>query len=477
MNYKHPAAVFLLLISLYGNLVGQVEKPTWPNEKVTEESFYTIGTQAYIYSVTPFMMYSVLYQSQQVPYPGYPTGTPFNVWTMMTDLANVRNSSTVMPNVNTLYASSWLDLRKEPILLNIPEFGNRYYSVGLQDAYMNYFSILGSRTLGGYGGKFIICGPDYNGIIPTGYTRVDSPTPLVWMLMRIAPTYVNNQEVEICRKLQAQVTITPLSQQKNKAYNPATYNSKLDLGVPDVSKDPITFFKIAHRYIQINPPPPGEAALLASLRQIGFSPDLDFNEAALTAPQRRGLLRAIEAGKEMVNTAIVNSDNMYNGWTIQSKEMGNYGYSYLTRAALTQQSIGGFPWEEAIYIVGYRDINNNELDGSERNYILHFNKEELPQVYQFWSVTMYELPSVLLYDNPINRYQMGPQLEEMTFNKDGSVDIYIQHNPPKGKGKQGNWLPAPAGKFVLSLRLYNPKPNMFQLDVHKAPLPGIKPAN
>jgi hypothetical protein len=342
---------------------------------------------------------------------------------------------------------------------------------------MNYFSILGSRTLGGYGGKFIICGPEYHGIIPTGYIRVDSPTPLVWMLMRIAPAYVNNQEVEICRKLQSRVTITPLSQQNNNSYNPATYNSKLDLGVPDVSKDSFTFFEIAHKYMQINPPPSGEEALLALFRQIGFSPDLDFNAAALSAPQRSGLLRAMEAGKEMVNTAIVNSDNIYNGWAIQSKEMGNYGYSYLTRAALTMQSIGGFPWEEAIYVVGYRDINNNELDGSERNYILHFNKEELPQVYQFWSVTMYELPSVMLYNNPINRYQMGPQLEEMTFNKDGSLDIYIQHDPPKDKSKLGNWLPATAAKFVLSIRMYNPKPNMLQLDVHKAPLPGIRPAN
>lgn len=62
MNDKRRVAVFILLISLYGNLVGQVEKPSWPIDKVTEESFYAIGTQAYIYSVTPFMMYSVLYQ-------------------------------------------------------------------------------------------------------------------------------------------------------------------------------------------------------------------------------------------------------------------------------------------------------------------------------------------------------------------------------------------------------------------------------
>jgi hypothetical protein len=474
MNAKKITAL-TLLISCLSIVVtnAQVQAPTWSNDKITEETYYTIGTQAYIYALNPFMMYSVLYQTQRVPYAGYPDGVPFNVWTKMTDIANVKNSRTVMPNVNTLYASAWLDLRQEPIVLDLPEFGDRYYSVGLQDAYMNYFNIIGSRTIGGYGGKFIICGPDYKGAIPDGYSKVLSPTPLVWMLMRIAPIHINDSEIEVCRKLQSQVSITPLSQVGNPNYEATTYNTKLDLGIPDLSKDPLVLFEIANRYMQVNPPSNGEQALLALFKQIGFNPEQNFKASSLTVPQRKGLIRALEAGKEMVNTNITQGDNLYNGWTIQSKEMGNYGYSYLTRAALTMQSIGGFPWEEAIYVVGYKDINGIELNGT-KNYVLHFNKEELPQVYQFWSLTMYELPSVMLYDNPINRYQMGSQIEEMIYNKDGSLDIYIQHKAPKEKHKLRNWLPSPSEKFALSLRMYNPKPNMFQLDVQKAPLPGIK---
>jgi len=477
VSKKNLILTLCLVTFSFSKLLGQVEQPNWPQDKVTEETYYTIGTQAYIYSVTPFMMYSVLYQTQQVPYEGYPSGVPFNVWTKMTELANVRNSRTVMPNVNTLYASSWLDLRKEPVLLEIPEVGDRYYSIGLQDAYMNYFSILGSRTLGRYGGKFIICGPDFKGIIPEGYTRVDSPTPLVWMLIRIAPKFTNQEEIEICRTLQSQVSILPLSQKGNASYDPSTYNQKLDLGIPDASKDPLKFFEIAHRYIQINPPPQGEESIFALFGQIGFDLEKEFNPNTLSEPQKKGLLRAIETGKELVNTAIVNGDNIYNGWTIQPKEMGSYGYNYLVRAALTMQSIGGFPWEEAIYVVGYKDLKGGELDGSTGKYLLHFDKDEIPQVDQFWSITLYELPSVMLYDNPIDRYQMGPQLEEMRFNEDGSLDIYIQHEPPIEESQKSNWLPAPNGKFALSLRLYNPKPNMMRLDTHQAPLPGIRKVN
>jgi hypothetical protein len=43
-------------------------------------------------------------------------------------------------------------------------------------------------------------------------------------------------------------------------------------------------------------------------------------------------------------------------------------------------------------------------------------------------------------------------------NADGSTDLYIQNQSP-GADKESNWLPAPAGKFILMLRLYWPNEN------------------
>ena len=44
---------------------------------------------------------------------------------------------------------------------------------------------------------------------------------------------------------------------------------------------------------------------------------------------------------------------------------------------------------------------------------------------------------------------------KLQFNKDGSLDIYIQHASP-GRDKESNWLPAPKGDFDLVLRAYWP---------------------
>src|SRR3954451_4656397 len=74
----------------------------------------------------------------------------------------------------------------------------------------------------------------------------------------------------------------------------------------------------------------------------------------------------------------------------------------------------------------------------------------------FWSITMYNA-QYFFVENPINRYSISHR-QDLKTNSDGSVDLYVQKDSP-GADKEANWLPAPAGKFVLMLRMYWPKEN------------------
>jgi hypothetical protein len=89
------------------------------------------------------------------------------------------------------------------------------------------------------------------------------------------------------------------------------------------------------------------------------------------------------------------------------------------------------------------------------NYVIHFDKGQLPPVKAFWSLTIYNNKSYLV-DNPINRYSVGELTAGLKNNTDGSLDIYIQNASP-GADKEANWLPAPSGDFSLNLRLYVPE--------------------
>jgi hypothetical protein len=101
-------------------------------------------------------------------------------------------------------------------------------------------------------------------------------------------------------------------------------------------------------------------------------------------------------------------------------------------------------------------VDGNRLDGSRDAYTIRFEKEELPQVDAFWSMTMYSLPDQLMVENPINRYSIGDR-SSLEYAEDGSLTIRIQHESP-GKKHESNWLPAPDGPFSVQFRVYLPKP-------------------
>jgi hypothetical protein len=88
----------------------------------------------------------------------------------------------------------------------------------------------------------------------------------------------------------------------------------------------------------------------------------------------------------------------------------------------------------------------------KRDYVLHFPPGGLPPNDAFWSLTMADAKERFVA-NPINRYSVGDR-SGLTQNPDGSVDILIQNDAPAGH--ESNWLPAPADRFVLWLRVYMP---------------------
>jgi len=96
------------------------------------------------------------------------------------------------------------------------------------------------------------------------------------------------------------------------------------------------------------------------------------------------------------------------------------------------------------------DANGTTLTGAHQ-YVIHFAANGTPPVNAFWSITMYNSRNFLV-SNALDRYAISPHLGNLTYNADGSLDIYIQNTSP-GPAKQANWLPAPPDAFHLVMRL------------------------
>jgi hypothetical protein len=150
-----------------------------------------------------------------------------------------------------------------------------------------------------------------------------------------------------------------------------------------------------------------------------------------------------------------------NGWTTMFG-CGDPRNSFLFRAACAQVFPGPINTrEEAMYWTTDVDGAGRLLSG-EHDYKMHFPAGQLPPVDAFWSLTMGDDRNRFV-PNPINRYAVSDR-SGLVPNSDGSVDIYLQKAAPTGH--ESNWLPAPAGKFILWLRAYQPASAILNGEYH-----------
>jgi hypothetical protein len=113
-------------------------------------------------------------------------------------------------NHDTLVTAGWLDLRKGPQILHVPDMGGRYYSVQFTDPSCNTnFAYIGKRTTGTQAGDYLISGPGWKGQAPGGMTQIASPNHSVLVLGRVL--VASDSDLPAVYDLSKQIQLTPLS--------------------------------------------------------------------------------------------------------------------------------------------------------------------------------------------------------------------------------------------------------------------------
>jgi hypothetical protein len=368
----------------------------------------------------------------------------------------VDNHCCAAPNADTLYTEAWLDVSKEPSVLSIPDMGNRYYIIPMLDGYSEVFRVASPATTGYKAQTYAITGPGWAGTLPHGVTQVKSATGLVWVLGRIYCTGTPD-DYKAVHALQDKVTAVPLSSY-GKPYTPPAgqvdpnFDMKTAVRKQVDALDVHAYFTRLAQLMKTNPPTAADAPLVARMATIGLVPGQDydpsklsgFDKEAIKAVPKLALLKMVKLLKEQKTT---------NGWLYFTSGVGNWGTDYPLRAMANMLGPGWNRPQDAIYPLSQKDASGDEYNGSDRKYVVHFDKGQFPPVKAFWSLTLYD-PDFFFVPNSINRYELS-QRNKFITNPDGSVDMYLQANSP-GKAKEANWLPAPKGKFDLVMRMYWP---------------------
>lgn len=392
-----------------------------------------------------------------------PEGTraPMGQFVRMRSYPTAAFRDVTAPNADTLYTTTWLDVSREPWILSLPDMEGRYFLFPMLDGWTNVFQVPGARTTGTGAQTYAITGPDWRGSLPAGVKQYESPTGIVWILGRIYCTGTPEDYAAV-HALQDQVSVVPLSAYGKQYAPPAgTVDPGTDMKTAVREQvnalDGVAFFTLLSQLLKTNPPAAADAPMLATLAKIGVVPGRDFEPAKLDDAIVADVQAAPKiAQKEIMawmKAGILAGDmKLEHGWLFTTKT-GEYGTAYRQRALITAIGLGANRPEDAVYPTSQGPDVLRKYDGAKR-YVVHFEKDELPPVEGFWSLTMYDA-DYFFVANPLDRYTLS-QRNALARNPDGSVDVYIQHESP-GADKEANWLPAPSGRFILMLRMYWPK--------------------
>lgn len=380
----------------------------------------------------------------------------------------------VSPNNDTCYMSLDADVTQEPLVLHVPDTGDRYYVLQFIDAWTNNFAYIGSRATGDKEGFFLLAGPDWQGEIPDGVTLVRAPTNIFHMVGRYAVS--GEADVPEARALMQATWVTPLSHYPEQLDTSQRKYGDWDLAPwnRDVA-DKLSWWEKFRAWSQLFPPPAAEREYIQKFEPLG----LLAKDSPYVKP-KLGLTKLLQAGQkagdEFIDTTSKAGGDTVNGWIMTTHlfdfnldsfsigaidkpewKIDDRAKAHVVRAVAARLGLWGNHAYEALYAMLWVDDRGERLTGANR-YVLHFGEQ--PPVEAFWSLTMYDAVNFYLVANPIKRYSIGDRTPGIQYNDDGSLDIYLQHESP-GPDAESNWLPAPEGDFRPTLRMYQPGAALF----------------
>jgi hypothetical protein len=339
------------------------------------------------------------------------------------------------------------------------------------------FGYVGTRATGTEAGSYVIAGPQWQGSKPDNAKAVfRAESNFVYCVVR---TEVDGpDDVPPVLALQKQYHLTQMNVFLGRSRAPVASGITFPAYDPDKAKSAafIDLFDFLLGQVVIVPE---EQGLFSRFARIGIQPGALSASLGLSPELREAVDAGVGQGMVVITKATQDPSGL-EGVTTRAEDGwqgvdGMFGpglqmrSKYLVRAFGAMIGLYGNDAVEAYYPIGSTDASGNVFDGSKHDYVMRFEKDELPRVDAFWSMTMYSLPDQLMVENPLDRYSVGDR-SKVRYGKDGSLTIYIQRNSP-GKKKASNWLPAPDGPFSLQFRMYLPKPEA--LDPLYLP-PGVR---
>lgn len=438
---------------------GAATSLTQPATGVTMHPGYARATaqMAYLWGWPMVNMINRRNRITQAPYPGLVGGilpaAPRGQIGMLHDYIEPSETFVTCPNQDVVYGLGFFDLDAEPVVIQVPNFGSRFWVYALYDQRTDQFGRVG-KPYGTKPGFYLLVGPKWKGRKPAGITEiVRSSTRLANAIPRIFQDDTPEDKKAI-QSVINQVVAYPLKDFTGKMKT-IEWTKVTNIPAPpqDASSGetkwvvPEKFFDQFGEVLDNVNPLPGEEAMYGQFRLL--------MTLAAKDPELKKLLveTAVEAEDKVIHPFFqwkYNGHPAGNGWN-RSTNNAQWGIDYYNRTGTAKSNMFDNRPDETQYFYTDNDGAGAQLSGGN-NYEITFAAGQEPPVNGFWSLTLYN-DKHLFHANDLKRYSLGTKNKNLKRNPDGSLTLYAGAKSP-GADKAADWLPAPDGTFSLYIRAY-----------------------
>ncbi|CAJ0557378.1 unnamed protein product, partial [Mesorhabditis spiculigera] len=293
-----------------------------------------------------------------------------------------RNGLVACPNQDVVYGAGSIALDLEPVVLQVPDFGSRFWVYQVVDLRSDSFAELG-KMYGSKPGFYLLVGPDWNGKVPAGITKVfRARTSTGFVIPRVFQDDTAADRTAIQASLSG-VDMYPLSQYDGKIKH-RDWAKLLKFPAQAAGSGetkwvmPEKFFDELPALLKDAKPLPGEEARYAQMASLAAIAKAD--------PQLKAAM-IDEAKKPTANNGAA------------------FGTDYFSRTAVARSNIFVNQQKETKYFYQDLDKSGTRLNG-QNSYSVTFAKGQLPPVKGFWSLTLYN-EQHFFSPNDLKRYSIG----------------------------------------------------------------------
>lgn len=392
-------------------------------------------------------------------------GKGYNVFPIWKDRLNAETLVST-PNSDVIYGMGHIDLKKDgPIVIEVPPALQ-----GMLDDFWHR-PITDVGFVGpdqGEGGNYLILPPpDFEGEAPEGYYTFTSSTYNVFVFWR---AFIEDGDTAEAVALMERTRIYPLDKADNS----------LEMVFPNGSWQPAdmlypmdySYFEGLADFVEYEYVGPEDWSMRGMMASLGivkgkpFEPKAKMKEILVAgADVGMKMAQALRFGEKLPGTRYYDDrqwNNVLNVLDVEFKQdsyldidarVGMFKIGYSISPAMVMNMVG----KGSKYPFAYRDANGDFLSGGA-SYKLHLPKG-IPAA-NFWSVTLYDGENASGLKNGQPFPSIG-SLSNLTYNDDGSVDLYFGPELPEGANESNFLRTVPGRGWFTLLRLYSPTKTFF----------------